>query len=398
MTTGLKLLLTLTLALAGLSGSDAWAQSVFRLEDLRGDDYGSGGLIYPNRADMQPGDLDLASFSASIESDGTWFAVEFVKPIRDPRGQVSQVGQLPIERVARYGFYTFNVDVYIDMDRIAGSGQTHTVPGRNVDVSREAAWEKAIIVSPRPDVARSLLALSLDSRYEAELRAEKGRVAKAELEAIRERSEAEVAAHYVFPDRVRVRGRKLEFFVPASELSAVAQPGWAYTVFVTGADIEQLGRVGFNPTNRPQMMTMPVALGVRYDSFGVRGDADLQQPPVVDLLSAEPGLQQKALEDYDTVAGRLAAIPGVAPDGSVALASATGEPLTPTERQRIQSATAPSRVPAAESGPTTRPAPETVAERRTVPARLRTLNQLREEGLVTEEEYTELRRKILSEL
>jgi hypothetical protein len=37
-------------------------------------------------------------------------------------------------------------------------------------------------------------------------------------------------------------------------------------------------------------------------------------------------------------------------------------------------------------------------EKRTVPARLRTLNQLRDEGLITEAEYNDLRRKILAEL
>ena len=38
------------------------------------------------------------------------------------------------------------------------------------------------------------------------------------------------------------------------------------------------------------------------------------------------------------------------------------------------------------------------AERRTVPARLRTLNQLLEDGLITQDEFNELRRKILAEL
>jgi membrane protease subunit (stomatin/prohibitin family) len=38
------------------------------------------------------------------------------------------------------------------------------------------------------------------------------------------------------------------------------------------------------------------------------------------------------------------------------------------------------------------------AERRTVPARLRTLNQLLEDGLITQAEFNELRRKILAEL
>jgi hypothetical protein len=46
--------------------------------------------------------------------------------------------------------------------------------------------------------------------------------------------------------------------------------------------------------------------------------------------------------------------------------------------------------PPADAPPTT--------EKRTVPARLRTLNQLLEDGLITEAEFNELRRKILAEL
>ena len=93
------------------------------------------------------------------------------------------------------------------------------------------------------------------------------------------------------------------------------------------------------------------------------------------------------LADYDMVAGRLAAVPGIAPDGNVAVAS-TGEEPTPAEQARINLAATP-MAPAAGKAPT---------EKRTVPARLRTLNQLREEGLITEAEYNDLRRKVLAEL
>ena len=42
------------------------------------------------------------------------------------------------DRIARNGFYTFNVDIYIDTDRIAGRGETSTLPGRGVAVARNA--------------------------------------------------------------------------------------------------------------------------------------------------------------------------------------------------------------------------------------------------------------------
>jgi hypothetical protein len=95
------------------------------------------------------------------------------------------------------------------------------------------------------------------------------------------------------------------------------------------------------------------------------------------------------LNDYDAVAGRLAAVPGVAVDGKQAVAG-TGQPLTMEQAARIDDA--------ASAGGTADDGAAAGAERRSVPARLRTLNQLLEEGLITQSEYDELRRKILAEL
>jgi hypothetical protein len=131
---------------------------------------------------------------------------------------------------------------------------------------------------------------------------------------------------------------------------------------------------------------MGVARGVRWSQWGIRSDADEATPPVIDILSPDPDVQPTVLADFDMVAGRLAAVPGLAPDGNVAVA-ATGKPLTMEQAARIDSA-AGGGAPAAPAG----------AERRTVPARLRTLNQLLEDGLITQAEFNELRRKILAEL
>jgi hypothetical protein len=135
-------------------------------------------------------------------------------------------------------------------------------------------------------------------------------------------------------------------------------------------------------------MTMPVARGVRWSQWGIRGDADEGTPPVVDLLSSDPDVQPTALSNFDTVAGRLAAVPGIPLDGKPAVA-ASGQPLTMEQAARIDEA----------AGADAAPAPgATSAEKRTVPARLRTLNQLLEDGLITQAEFDELRRKILAEL
>jgi C-terminal binding-module, SLH-like, of glucodextranase len=391
-----RVLAFVLLSAAAIARAD---EAVFRITDPAGDDHGTGALLYPNRPDMQAGDLDLVAFSARVVEDGTWFDIEFARPIRDPQGEVTQIGQIPIERLARNHFYTFNIDIYVDQDRLAGSGRTAAVPGRKVDVDRNFAWEKAIVVSPRPDIARTLLELNFDNEFESELRARQGRVSKADVDALQARSQAEVADNYIFPDRIRVRGRRLEVFVPTEALGGTARNDWAYTVIVTGADIEQLGRVGFNPTGRPKMMTMPVVRGMQYDAFGLPSDADLEQSPVVDVLAPEAGVQEHVLDDYDTVAGRPAQIPGVAPDGRLAMAGTSGTPSTAATSARVDAAASPRSGAAGPVPPSTAAAPVAATTApRTVPARLRTLNQLLEDGLITEAEYGDLRRKILAEL
>jgi hypothetical protein len=370
------------------------AQTIFTLEDVKGDDHGAGALIYPNRDDMQPGDLDLVRLSAEERSDGVWFIAEMAQSIRSPVGQVTEVGQTPMERLARNGFYTFNIDIYIDTDRVAGVGRTDTVPGRGVDIDRQFAWEKAIVLTPRPDIARTMLQMHFDAALEADLRAQQGKVSKAELEDIQNRSEARVKDLYFFPTRVRVLGRKIEFQVPTEFLGGVASPAWGYTAFVTGADLEQTGRIGLLKQSQPSMMTMTVGRGIRWSQFGIRSDVDEGIPPVVDLLAADAATQVAALGSYDTIGARLAAVPGMAPDGNVALA-ASGAPLSPAQASRIETAAAGGATPRRDTPPGPAASP---TERRTVPARLRTLNELREEGLITEAEYHELRRKILTEL
>lgn len=379
-------LLALT-ALSICSGT-ANADVLFELQDPKGDDDGSGALLYPTRDDLQPGDLDLVRFSAEERTGGVWFVLEMAQPIRDPAGRVTEIGQTAVDRLARNGFYTLNVDIYVDTDRVAGSGQTNSVPGRGVAIDRGYAWEKCIVLTPRPDIARTMLQMTFDDEFEAELRARQGKVSKQDSQELQRRSELRVSDLYYFPTKVRVAGRRIEFLVPTDFLGGVPSRAWGYTALVTGADIEQTGRPVLLGSSKNAMMTMTVARGARYSQFGIRGDADEATPPVVDILSSGPQVQATALSDYDTVAGRLAAIPGVAPDGNVAVAP-SGEVLTPEQASRIESTAG------ADAGSVGAPVP---AERRTVPARLRTLNQLLADGLITEAEYNDLRRKILAEL
>jgi len=387
----------LALLLTPLAGP-ASASDIFRLEDPRGDDFGAGDLVYPNDPDFEPGSLDLEFLSARGAGDGTWFKARMGRPIRSPVGRVTSLGAEPLEQIVRNGFYTFNIDIYIDTDRIAGSGRIDTMPGRMVSVHRDSAWEKAVILTPRPQVARSWYVNHLVEQEESLLRAGKGRVDRDDMTAIEARVEAQVSAQVFFPNRVRVRGREIEFFVPAEFLGGTARPDWAYTVLVTGADVEQATKVLNISPGAFSLMAMPVARGRAPDRWGIIQQGDFNQPPVIDMLAPTVAEQQRVLSDYDVVEPRLAAVPGIAPDGREAVAGAP-----PPPRDASPAGTAPRVTPAtpsAASGVASGAAPATPGEtgRRTIPARLRTLNELRDEGLVTEEEYQRLRRKILSEI
>ena len=167
--------LLLPLAAAALRpAAEARGKSViFKLEDPRGDDHGDGSLVYPLRDDFQPGDLDLLSFSARAEDGGTTFEATFARPVRSPGGRTIDIGGGNLNDVARFGFYTFNLDVYIDMDRVAGSGSTNMLPGRVAEIAPENAWERAVCLTPRPYEAQEALRRLMVSAVKRDTKAEK---------------------------------------------------------------------------------------------------------------------------------------------------------------------------------------------------------------------------------
>jgi hypothetical protein len=383
------------------------AKEIFRLDDPRGDDFGAGGLKYPTRDDMRQGALDLEWFRADTDADGTWFRVRLAQRIVSPRGRVTALGQEPLEKIVRSGFYTFNIDVYIDTDRITSSGRTDTLPGRGVDIAPQGAWEKAVILTPRPQVARAYYLMQLEKTAEDQLREERGRVTGEEIDAMRVRVEKDLDAQVFFPDRVRVRGREVHFFVPSAFTSGQARPEWGYSVMVTGCDVEQIARVVDITKGTPfSLMVIPVGPGLHRDRFGLVDEANLDQPPIVDVLASSVAEQQRILSDYDPRVPRLAAVPPVSPSGLPPAPAPAGQ--VASRPAPAVGAAAPAPAPAGSAAPPPvsggSGAPAAAASipqsggRRTVPARLKTLNTLRDDGLISDDEYQQLRRKILSEI
>ncbi len=308
--------LAVLLVLVAVPPADA-GKLIFEIEDARGDDHGDGRIVYPLRYEFERGDLDLVSLRARKEKKSTVFEATFANDIKIPeRRAVDDLGT-QLDTLARHGFYTFNIDVYIDMDREAGSGGVNALPGRHATL--RSAWDRAVILTPQPAEAKSQLrrivvdALS-DAMREGDENADevRGRVKKDVPKNLDER--------VYFPTRVRVRGRTISFSVPDSFLGGAAQASWGYTVGVSGADLMQsldlTARAGLARETKETLMVLEVRPGNWKDFFGGgRDDASLQ-PPLIDILVPEGEAQEEILRDFDSAAGRPVELPAVVPAGS----------------------------------------------------------------------------------
>lgn len=303
--------------LAGTPGRMCAAEPpIFTLSDPRGDDHGDGTVTYPRREDLKQGDLDLLSLVARPDPEGTLFEATFARPIAKPERLVIDNLGTTADKVARFGFYTFNLDIYVDTDRVPGSGSLALLPGRKAEVDPANAWEKAICLTPRPYEAKEGLKRLLVRFARRDVKAKKGKVDPAEMKLTEMGISEDVDKRVFFPTRVRVVGPTVRFLVPSSFLGGTAQPGWSYVVAVSGADIvqkidvpEMLGLSGPDPDS---LMILPVSYRNYVDRFATTRDDPLL-PPIIDLIVPPGKKQEEILRDDDPKSGRLVRLPGVVP-------------------------------------------------------------------------------------
>ncbi|MEK7317141.1 MAG: glucodextranase DOMON-like domain-containing protein [Candidatus Eisenbacteria bacterium] len=291
--------------------------ALFTLGDPRGDDHGDGSLLYPLRDDLAPGDLDLVSLSARAEKDGTLFEATFARPVRVPGLEPVDAGGAALDRVARFGFYTFNLDIYIDGDRVPGSGRRAMLPGRKAEVDSMSGWERAICLTPRPYQAiESLRDMRLEAAKDS-LEKSAPRVDAEDVARLKKAVEAEIESTVFFPTRVRVLGSRVRFFVPNRFLGGSARDTWCYVAAVSGADVGQRFDLGTSLSGSADfakgLMIVPVAPGRSRQRFGGGRENDDLMPPLVDVLIAPGTSQEDALRDYDRKAGRPVRLRGAVP-------------------------------------------------------------------------------------
>ncbi|MBK8862832.1 MAG: hypothetical protein IPN37_02085 [Betaproteobacteria bacterium] len=249
--------------------------------DPEGDDVGDGSLVYPRSTAWVAGDLDLRSLRVFAEGKDLRFEASLRNPVRNPATVMSPgMGAQSLSAFSRHGFYAFNLDIYIDADRAPGSGNTVTLPGRRAQLDPAHAWEKAVVLTPRPELMqRELIAA---------------------LREISSAGEAEVAAtvqrSVFFPTQIRVQGRTVSFIVPGTFIDAAGLAGASVTAFVTAAPlaIDAGIKMSFGDTGAVRDR---FALGVAQPDVGepelTMGHRAAPAPAtaVVDLLSPNPNQQ-----------------------------------------------------------------------------------------------------------
>jgi hypothetical protein len=290
---------------------------LWQLSDPRDDDNGDGGLIYPTSTDYVKGELDLVGFRAERDKGGTTFVATFARPIRQPgRGAADGLGT-PMSSIFRFGFYTFNIDVYIDKDREPGSGGIALLPGRKAEIAPEFAWDRVVALTPRPNEARELLSRlvleALRAAQEPEV-AEDPEVRK----ELKKTVPTDLETRAFFPNRVRVRGNTVSFFVPDSFLGGAADPSWSYLIVVSGSDaapsLDLGGALGVQRDEVAKgLMILPISPGSWSNRFGGGRENDPLQPPLVDVVVPTGANQGRLLRDRSPRENRPVVLPGVIP-------------------------------------------------------------------------------------
>ncbi len=273
---------------------------LFTLKDPRGDDHGDGSLRYPLREDLEQGALDLLSLEAHAEGGGTRFEATFARPIVKPQaGRATDSLGTSLKEVARHGFYTFNLDVYVDTDGAEGSGRTDTLPGRNLQLAPASAWEKVVVLTPRPHEARDLLRKLWRQEAREAWQKEKGALGEPEARALEAQADRSLEERVFFPTRIHVSGPTVSFFVPEAFFGGPAKASWGYAAAVTGAQLDIkvslpafLG--GVAPPQRG-LLVLEIQPGDSRERFGGGRSGDPRQSPVVDLLVPEGLTQEQVL-------------------------------------------------------------------------------------------------------
>ncbi|MGM0606873.1 MAG: glucodextranase DOMON-like domain-containing protein [Candidatus Muiribacteriota bacterium] len=107
----------------------------FYHEDVEGDGYGPGYYVYPRNPEISREAFDLKSFTVEDVNDFVYMKFEFHEPVNRNNSYFGRFDQIMI-------------DVYIDRDQQPYSGETKSLPGRDVEFKHNQGWESVVLVTP----------------------------------------------------------------------------------------------------------------------------------------------------------------------------------------------------------------------------------------------------------
>ena len=122
--------------------------AIFIIKDKADDDRGPGSYQYPLRGEFVQGVFDIRKFEVIPGEKQIEFRVTMQREIA--RSLLSRIGE---------GLWLHQIiDIYVDTDRVSGSGELKALPGRDVRFEAAFAWDKAILVVPEneSDMKRTL--------------------------------------------------------------------------------------------------------------------------------------------------------------------------------------------------------------------------------------------------
>ena len=279
-------------------GATAAPTSVLSLEDPAGDATGPGNYLPPQDSQYRSGDFDLRRFEVLVDGNDVVLEITLGAAIRLP--EVTRDEDRSATLQFMNGVYLQNVDVYIDTDRTPGSGVSRCIPGRRIAFAGGRTWERAVVVTPQPGLARTIIDKALGS----------------------------AASRVIVAQGVLARDRTLVVRIPSSALGGLPEPSWGWSVQLSGARREASPES--SGAHELDALTMPVVPSPDGFAFGGAPAASRVHPRVVDVI-LPPGVDQwKVLGSFDMAAGTYARVPFVYGDGSDPLAALGAAPVAAT--------------------------------------------------------------------
>jgi carbohydrate-binding DOMON domain-containing protein len=167
--------------------------------DPKGDDFGPGTYKYPTKAEYKKGSFDLVDVEIKDKGNELEVTIGLNAAIEDPWDS------------ARWpspgnGFSLQMIQLYVDNDGKAGSGERDALPGMNATFADDSRWEKVIVVSPQANK-------EITSRLEQKAKAMKDKV--------------------VLPSKVTAKGKKIIALVKKADVGVSFDPskaGWQVLV------------------------------------------------------------------------------------------------------------------------------------------------------------------------